>query len=320
MKVLYRIKLDDKDITEKIRSRLISINLKDRLGFKSDSLEIALSDIAPKIELPKSGSKLHLALGYENELIDMGSFILDEISLSSPPDTLRLRFNAASFLKGIKVKKERSWHNTTLGNIIGIISKQHGLTPAISNDLSIKTISHIDQTESDMNFLTRLSEDVGAIFKIQDENLIFINNLEGKSKSGLLLSNTAPEKIISYSYSWGARTDYTGVAAYWYDKDLAQKKKIIAGKNDNVYEISFLLKDESEAREAAEVSLRKIHRKKETLNISISFNPTITGGATLDFKIRETIPQNWLITSVTHQLTPDNFITNLECETVGEKS
>jgi uncharacterized protein len=84
MKPAFRIWTDDRDLTTEIAKRLISITVKDRAGVADDSLQIVLRD-QPPIALPKPGIILHVALGYEDHLDEVGSYAIKPVSLKVDP-------------------------------------------------------------------------------------------------------------------------------------------------------------------------------------------------------------------------------------------
>lgn len=81
-----------------ISSRLVSLNLTDETGFISDTLNICLDNRDNKIEIPPTGANISFYLGYkktsvsieESELYLMGSYMVDEIEVSSPPCVMNI--------------------------------------------------------------------------------------------------------------------------------------------------------------------------------------------------------------------------------------
>ena len=65
----------------------MNISITDGTGYESDTCEISLIDdpIRP-IELPKKGAELRISMGYDLAMVDMGLFIVSEVSLSGPPE------------------------------------------------------------------------------------------------------------------------------------------------------------------------------------------------------------------------------------------
>lgn len=63
----------------------------------------------------------------------------------------------------------------TVERVVSAIAHRYGLKPQISEMLMDIEIDHADQTEeSDMSFLTRMAEMLGAITTVKSGNLLFI--------------------------------------------------------------------------------------------------------------------------------------------------
>ncbi len=63
---------------------------------------------------------------------------------------------------------EVSWHDVTVERVVSAIAHRYGLKPQISEMLMDIEIDHADQTEeSDMSFLTRMAEMLGAITTVK---------------------------------------------------------------------------------------------------------------------------------------------------------
>ncbi|WP_411024433.1 contractile injection system protein, VgrG/Pvc8 family, partial [Salmonella sp. s56041] len=91
----------------------------------------------------------------------------------------------ADFRETLNTRREKSWHKTTVGEVVKEIAARHKLKMALGEDLSDKPVEHIDQTnESDGSFLMRLARQYGAIASVKNGNLLFIRQGQGKSASG----------------------------------------------------------------------------------------------------------------------------------------
>lgn len=63
----------------------------------------------------------------------------------------------------------------TVESVVSAIAHRYGLKPQISEMLMDIKIDHADQTEeSDISFLTRMAEMLGAITTVKSGNLLFI--------------------------------------------------------------------------------------------------------------------------------------------------
>ena len=90
---------DGVDITTDVSHMVLAISYVDRLGEASGEVEIELEDHAKRWQgpwYPGLGHILGLQIGYRGEqLLDCGSFQVDELEFDGPPDVMRLRCLAA---------------------------------------------------------------------------------------------------------------------------------------------------------------------------------------------------------------------------------
>ncbi|HBV6312904.1 TPA: phage late control D family protein, partial [Klebsiella pneumoniae] len=149
--------------------RIISLELTDNRGFEADELTIAIDDSDGLIELPPRGAELSVSLGWQGEpLVYKGVYTVDEVAHSGPPDRLEITARSADFRDEFNVKREVSWHDVTVERIVSAIARRYKLTPVISEQLMSAEIDHADQTqESDMSFLTRMADLLGAIATVK---------------------------------------------------------------------------------------------------------------------------------------------------------
>jgi len=85
----FRIVADGADITQRINDRLLQLKTTDKPGMESDEFELRIDDRDGAVVLPPRGASIEIFLGYtETKLTRIGRYIVDEIELSGPPDTL----------------------------------------------------------------------------------------------------------------------------------------------------------------------------------------------------------------------------------------
>ena len=63
MKPIFKIEADDKDITDLLSARLISLNISDETGLVSDKAEILLDNRDNILDIPPRGTVLKIYLG-----------------------------------------------------------------------------------------------------------------------------------------------------------------------------------------------------------------------------------------------------------------
>lgn len=182
----FSIVIEGKDVTTVLDTRLMSLTLTDNRGFEADQLDLELDDADGLIALPRRGAVIQLALGWKGQpLFPKGAFTVDEIEHSGAPDRLTIRARSADFRETLNTRREKSWHQTTVGDVVKDIAARHNLKVALGKDLTDKALDHMDQTnESDASFLMKLARQYGAIASVKDGNLLFIRQGQGRTASG----------------------------------------------------------------------------------------------------------------------------------------
>ncbi|MHA3316565.1 contractile injection system protein, VgrG/Pvc8 family, partial [Yersinia pseudotuberculosis] len=223
----YSISVDGIDKTGGIKKRLMSLTLTDNRGFEADQLDIEFDDADGKVELPRRGAKIAVSLGWKGAaLIDKGTFTVDEIEHSGAPDKLTIRARSADFRETLNIRRDHSYHKTTIGGIIKTVAERNKLTPTLNKAMSDLAVDHIDQTnESDGNFITRLAKQYGAIAAVKNGNLLFIRQGQSKTASGKPIPMMTIIRSLGdgHQFSMADRGAYTGVVANWLNTRTTEK-------------------------------------------------------------------------------------------------
>lgn len=228
----FMLKLDNDDITQDFSDRLISLTMTDNRGFEADQLDIELDDTDGQIAMPPRGATLTLWLGWQGSaLIKKGTFTVDEIEHRGAPDTLTIRGRSADFRGTLNSRREQSWHDTTLGQIVETIAARNKLTASMADTLKAVAVPHIDQSqESDAVFLSRLADRNGASVSVKAGKLLFLKAGSGKTASGKPIPQMTLERGDGdrHQFAIADREAYTGVTAKWlHTKDpKPQKQKV----------------------------------------------------------------------------------------------
>lgn len=215
----FMLKLNDRDITQNFSHRLISLTMTDKRGLEADQLDIQLDDSDGLLDLPARGATLSLWLGWEGTPLEQkGNFTIDTIEFRGAPDTLTIRGCSADFRGKLNVRREQSWHDTTIGAIVNTIAQRNQLTASVAAELSSIAISHIDQSqETDAAFLTRLAERNGAFVSIKAGKVIFMKAGQAVTAGGTSIPLMVIERGDGdkHLFSVADRENYSGVTAKW---------------------------------------------------------------------------------------------------------
>ncbi|ENN91158.1 contractile injection system protein, VgrG/Pvc8 family [Bartonella bovis] len=269
MKPFCRVMSNGEDVTRALMDYVLSIEITDEAEDKSDRITIELDDRARIsdngfLQIPLIGTVLSITLGYEEgKARDMGSYLIDEISVSSPPQSLSVTGRAASMNTSYRTPKSQSYHQITLGNIIQQIATRNGYVPEVDPSLAKVVVRHIDQTgESDMAFATRLAAEYDAVAKPMDGRLVLAKRGEGKAITGEMLPVvTIHEKMCSaWDFKYSAR-DEAGEAQGLTPGGGDDQKAASAAQNPETIEQY----DDEASIHMDETPLRSLARSKKTL-------------------------------------------------------
>ncbi len=211
----FRLSVDGLDIAQLISPRLMSLELTDNRGIEADQLTIILSDHDGLLAIPPKGAVLRLWLGWSDTgLVDKGTYTVDVTEHSGAPDMLSIRARSADMRKGLKTKRERSWSNTTLGDVLTDIATGNNLTATIADALKALPILQLDQAnESDANLISRLGEEFDAVTSVKAGCLLCLPAGGGKTVSGLDLPHITLTRADGdqHRYLQADRDSYDGV-------------------------------------------------------------------------------------------------------------
>lgn len=273
-----------------------------------------------------------------------GAFTVDEIEHTGAPDRLTIRARSADFRETLNTRREKSWHKTTVGEVVKEIAARHKLKMALGKDLSDKPVEHIDQTnESDGSFLMRLARQYGAIASVKNGNLLFIRQGQGKSASGkpLPVITITRKDGDSHRFTLADRGAYTGVIASWLHtrepvkkesttvkrkrRTAKQKKEpeakqgdYLVGTDENVLVLNRTYANRNNAERAAKMQWERLQRGVASFSLQLA-----EGRADLYTEMPVKVSgfkqpiddAEWTITTLTHTVSPDNgFTTSIELE------
>lgn len=342
----FQITANSKDRTKELTDRVASIDVIEHAGFEADQLIITLDD-HPKhrVQLPKTGDKIGIALGYEGKRSsgskhweDFGQFEVVEYSLSGPRETMVIYANKMLLGSDFKAPKQVSWPSTpdnrlTLGRVVDDIAGYYGLSSAISGDLSAIELPQIEQSESDMHLLTRLAAIVDATAKVTEEHLLFIPRCSGRTRSGRTIPtiNFSAGNMIRWEMLSSAQPFYQSCKAYYYDWGTAQRHVVSVGSGSPCFTLNHTFADEATAQQAAKARLNDFKRTQNTISVTVIGQQELLAGGIVDIKgVRAqnsstsgggknlSVDGKWSLTKVHHRIDSSGFVSHFEGQKTTE--
>lgn len=303
-----------------VMDRLLSLRATDEAGLEADLLEITL-DARDGIEPPRRGVEITLALGVRETglLTEIGVYRVTATSGAGPARTLTIVARAAALDGPIRDPRTRDWRNLSLGGIVREIAARHGLEVRVAPVFDAPPIPHVEQAEeSDLNLMTRLARDAGALVTVKGRTLILLEEGAGRTADGEALPEVRVTAADAADWSWTIedRETYGQVRAFWRDLGAAQKRAVVVGEDDPVFELRRVYATEDDARRAARAQLRRFRRASATARVRLSGLAAQAGAdAPLTLEGFDAgADGTWRIARVEHRLGPEGLSTMLEAE------
>lgn len=319
MKPIFAVQHGSQDITALISDRLMSLRVTDEAGLTSDQFEMVVDNRDMAISIPATGAELSVAMGYQGgALYNLGRYTVDEVEASGPALTLTLRGKAADMKATLKSWKKRAWHKTTLGAIVQIVAGEHGMQAKVAQRFASIQVDHIDQTyESDLNLMTRLAEQYGAVMKPAGGYLLFVERGAGVRPDGTSLPTLqiAQTELLDWRASIHERQFYARVGAHWQDKRAAKVQYVYAGTGEPVMYIRHPYKSERDALAAADAKLRQLDRGRTALSITMRGNPSVCAEMPIVMPRLDALTAGeWIVTRAEHSLDSGGLVTKVDAQ------
>ncbi|MDO8417285.1 MAG: contractile injection system protein, VgrG/Pvc8 family [Agitococcus sp.] len=201
------------------------------------------------------------------------------------------------------------------------IAKAHNLIPKVSKNVASIHIDHVDQTdESDLNLLSRLATDNDAIVTVKAGHLLLFKSGQATTVSGQPIPTITLTRANGDQHRYNIverEGGYTGVKAYWNDKQGARRTEVMIGKVGKLKVLRKTYRTEAQAKSAANAELNRTKRNGATFSLTMALGrPDITPETPIKlngWKV-EIDKHSWLVTKATHSLS-SGLTTVLDLET-----
>jgi len=310
-----------------VNKRLASLVLVDNRGIETDTLTLTLSDKDGLLRIPPRGRELEVAIGYTNSpLIYRGKYNVNRVRHTSTPDQLVIEAKSADFnSRTLQSGQKQSWSidetGGKLGNIVKTIATRNNLTARITAKLDALQIGHVDQTESDAHFLTRLAEENDALATIKAGKLLFIPLGVGKTADG---ESIAPIQLQrnqcdTHNYSLVDAERYTGVRAFYHLNNSATRQHVDVGKDGYRRHLSGSKASKERAYAAAQAEWKRLQRDTATIELSVTDAPPDIFAETplqlAGWRKPEIDGNNWIITKALLDINESGLTARINAET-----
>lgn len=286
-KPIFFIEYERKDITAYITPFALSVTYRDYVHGKSDEIEIQIEDrehLWKSSWYPQKGDLLTLKIGYESEgLLPCGSFEIDEIEISSPPDVVNLKGLGTNIKKALRQDNTKAYEGKTLKQIAEEIAKKHGLELVGEiKDIKIKRITQ--KQERDIAFLKRLAEDYGYVFKIADNKLVFYEVCKLESANTVFVIDR--KDMISFSFRDKTYELYRACEVSYHDpkskKVITHIEKAEGVIKGDILKINERCENKEQAIAKAKAHLHNKNKMQTEGTITLIGNPKLVAGLNIE--------------------------------------
>ncbi len=309
----FKIVINGEDKTSLFKPRLISLKVSESQGDRADTIDIEVDNRGRKIPLPKTGAVIEISIGYGDKLVSKGEFEVDELEEPIAIDTIRIHAKASKIKESFKAPKNATYDDITLRDLTQKIADTHGFEAVVSSDLSVVEYDHIDQvSESDMNLLSRLAVEQGAVLRPIANRLLILPKGEAKKASG---SKIETIKISDSKDSKGRlviseRSKYKKVIAHWFDEMTQERKEVSEGSGEPVFTIRNRAKNEARAQALAKAKLQALQREVKKLSLTRQLMPRVVAEGKIEISgHKNSINDTWVVSEVTHSISVNSAAT-----------
>ncbi len=248
------------DILPRLGGLWISCKVNESAGQESDTAEITCVRTA-MTPLPNRGDEFTILGGWFDEgPVDQGRFTVQKIMLAGggeDGDLFSVQLRAADYVDKMKGHTTKHYDDSTYGKIVKDIAKQCGLEASVDDDVAnIKVPYRLRWDQSHIDFLTHLSEEVGAVCKPAGGKLIAVKRGGGKSASGKDLTPIQIMRgiVTGWDIEIEPRPETGETIAAWHDEKSGKRKtaKHKTGKKGPAAHLPHPYRSEDEAKKAAE--------------------------------------------------------------------
>ena len=287
----------NKDISADLAPFLAGFSYTDHSSGKADDIQINLEDRAGLWRgdwLPEKGATVQAAIITEHweedgktETLPLGTFEIDEIEFSGPPNIVTIKALAipeSSTLRG--EVKNRAWEKTQLSVIAQDIAN------GASMDLTYDTdddpeYDRIEQTEqSDLEFLLKLCNDAGLSLKITDKQVVVFDDSKYEKIAPVMVIRRNAASVLKYNATSSTRDVYSSCRVRYHNAKTKQDIDYIYAPPSRPTTGKTLVINErvdnlADAEKLAKKRLRQQNKEEVKISMTLLGSLILVGGVTV---------------------------------------
>ncbi|WP_104753688.1 phage late control D family protein [Helicobacter salomonis] len=273
---------------------------------QSDTLNLKL---APNSKLPKFGDRLELFMGWD-KLYFFGAFYVSALK-----ENYRHGFSvdatSINHNKELKEKKNRTFKNKSVAEILKSIAREHGLKHKIHFEHASSVWNALEQVdESDSALCDRLSKMYGCSYATKNDTLLFLDRDIKNFERPRYKMNA--DECISLEIEYLVTKHFKSAEVVFMDKNGQEHTLIIGSGQQPKKRMSVHASTEQEARVIGKTRLKEVNTAKTKGSLRALGRVLFAGGLLELTKGKH--KEVHLITQVQHSLDKNGWAMSLSFE------
>ncbi|MGO4369616.1 phage late control D family protein [Paenibacillus sp. MCAF20] len=327
------INYNGRDISGSITASLLDLSYTDNPSGQIDDLQISLQDRDRKWQGPWNpigGDTITASIRTtdwhgrnEIESLPLGTFEVDSVSLSGPPDVVQIK--ALALPSGTPVKREmrtKGWEKVRLKTVADEIAKRSKLKlmyEAAENPL----YERLEQSnQSDLAFLVELCIKEGIAVKAASGNLVLFDESAYERREAVASLTREGRSVVSYGFEWSASlAAYRACQLTYSDSAKGKEYKVLytppgAPASGPVLKVNENVGSEAEALRVARNRLREENKNYGRASLALVGNIRMAAGLTINLLGWGQYDGKYIIERATHSVGGSGYTTGLEIRRV----
>jgi phage protein D len=333
-RALFKVVVNGVDYTSRFDPVLKSITVSDSKGTKSDTANIVVADPNGQTYLPEPKAKVQISLGHEGQgigLVFRGE--VDSVSCSVTKGggrDIKISCKGLDTRGKAKQPAERSAEDKTFGDVAQDWGQRAGFSAVrVSPGLqSVQRPYWSMQNESFIHWGERIAREIGATFRISDNEAIFVEEDAQQSASGKTLPTvtaTYGQNLISAQVDpYSGRSQFQETRVRFYDRQQARFREEVVQVPEASGTSARSLRTESAgsqatAQQTARTKGKKSKRKKGSGSVVILGDSRARPEGMLNIVgVRPGVDGAYKIQSITHKYEKGSgYTTSISCGDPG---
>ena len=333
------VAFDGTDITKEIMQYFLSLTYTDNEADEADDLQLQLQDrdgmwlkdwlveaveasAAAKLSVSASIRRLNWLGDGTDAVLPCGSFELDSVDASGPPDVVTIHATALPFSESFRqTRKSRAWESYKLSSIAAELSGKCGLK-CMYEAKDDHFYKRVEQSKlSDAAFLAKLCKDAGLSMKVTDGTLVLFDRTDYEKKPPVLTIKKGGAGYIKYRLSSGAaETRYAACRVSYVIPATGQCVEGVAkaadydetAKDNQQLEITARVSNAGEATALAGKRLRLHNAYSRTASFTMPGDPSLVSGVNVRLEGFGGWNGKYMISQAKHTVSGSGYTTQIQ--------